>query len=468
MHRRSSTLSFLLLLPCLAAQEPEVEQSKPKSQEITQARLLAAYADAQQACSKVLKVELELLPELKITDADEVARAIAAENLPSIKLREPDEEKAATQATLTGQQLGEVTMAKYSWSTRSFLVVAATWERTARVLRRPQLTSDHALRAVMVHELCHAIDDHKFDFAKRLLQADTVDAMNALNAVIEGHAQLLTRRVCAASGWSDGFEVYTSSIGALPPNLQADAASTLVLRAYAAAIASAYLDGERFVAAVLAARPENGSRDLFESPPLDAETILEPGWYLDAKTRPTLLYDVEPAIDAFVAGFDMKVWSAARSNITGQQLAVGMAMLPKEEVAAIVKSLRAARFVQCAPTADPNAKIALLIAMEFDSEAAASRWIAASAKISDIKDDTMDKGMVRIVGSKTTPLAREGLQGFLQEKQMKNGRLAFDVATIDAMRGRIVLETIYSGDPPTVEAHLALVEELLGKVVRRK
>ncbi|MCA8964901.1 MAG: hypothetical protein H6838_17780 [Planctomycetes bacterium] len=455
-------LPLLGLLPPLAAQQPKFEK-------ITEERLQAAYADARAACEKVLGARLEELPALQIAEVDAIAEVIAAENLPSVRLREPDEDKAAASATVIGAQIAPLVYAKYAWSTRTFLVSPKTWERTARNLLRPQLTADSTLRAVMVHELCHAIDDRKFDFTSRLLEAKTADAITAYSAVMEGHAQLQARRVCAKSGWTDGFEALTSSIGALPNKmLLGGEGQQLLLRAQMAVLTMTYIDGERFAAAVLEARPETGARDIFEAPPKDAETILAPQWYLDPASRPARLYDLEPAIDAFVATFDKDVWSATRSNVTGKQLATGLTMLPKEELDALLASLRGVRAVQLVPTAAPQSKAAILVAVEFDSEDAARRWIAITKRVSEHKDETMDKGILRITGSKTTELAGDPLRGYLQEKQMRNGGLAFGVSSIDVMQGRVALETIFSGDPPEVAAHCKLVEDLLGKVKLKK
>ena len=452
------TSSFLLAT--LAAQDQDLRA-------VTEERLTAAYADARAACKDVLSAELDTLPPLKLVDMDEIAKVVADENLAAVRLRQPDEDKARAEAEQLGRQLAAFAYAKYAWSTRTFLVVPKTWEKNARVLERPQLTSDETLRAVMVHELCHALDDRKFDFGKRIAEATTIDGIIALNAVIEGHAQLTTRRVCKVRGWTGGFDAYTSSIAALPADNGEGEALLLLRRATAAALEAAYVDGERFAAAVIEARPETGAQDIFVSPPKDAETILQPRWYLDPATRPAVLHDPEPAIDAFVAKFDPDVWSSVRSNANGKQLAVGLAALPKEDIDAIVKSLRAARLVQLAPTAAPQSKVRIMIVMEFDSEASAARWVRLSGVISDKKNETMREGIVRITGSKTTKL-EETVQGLLQEKSMRSGSESCEGATIDAWQGRLVVETIYSAEPPPMAEHVALVAEIFEAVVLKK
>ena len=132
-----------------------------------------------------------------------------------------------------------------------------------------------------------------------------------------------------------------------------------------------------------------------------------------------------------------------------------------------MRTLRSARLVQLTPTAAPQAKAAILIAIEFDTEDAARNWIAISERVSDQKDETMDKGILRITDSKTTVLEHPPLNGIMQEKQMTNGRLEFDVTTIDAHKGRLVIETIYSGDPPKAEDHVKLVATLLDAITKR-
>jgi hypothetical protein len=44
---------------------------------------------------------------------------------------------------------------------------------------------------------------------------------------------------------------------------------------------------------------------------------------------------------------------------------------------------------------------------------------------------------------------------------MVNGALEFSVASADVVRGRIVVETTFSGQPPPREQHEKLVNELL-------
>lgn len=447
-----------------AAGETKTERSSKRG--ITAEFVASAYDDAKAAVVEVLGAKADSLPPLVLSKPEDLAAAVAAENLPIMLQREPDETKAKALADQVGGGIATGAYAKYSWSRKETLVVPETWEMQARMLKDPALVGPEVARAVLVHELCHALADARFDFTRLLKDCDTVDATQALNAVMEGHAQFLTRRVCAKKGWTKGFETFTKAIGALPA-LKLDAATQFRVEAESAALRATYHDGEAFAAAVVAARPEKGEEDMFLSPPRDLDSVLHPEWYLDPSKRPASRYAFAAALDAFDASFDAKVWTAQRNDVGGKQLTGSLSAMPKEEVEALLGKLRSATITQLHPTASPQSKIAYLIALEFESEEWARKWIAMSGRISDHKDDTMDKGVLRITGSKTTAIEQDGIFGLLQEKKMKNGRFAFEVSTIDACNGPVVLESLYSGDPPTAEAHVALVKELLAKVKKR-
>lgn len=55
-------------------------------------------------------------------------------------------------------------------------------------------------------------------------------------------------------------------------------------------------------------------------------------------------------------------------------------------------------------------------------------------------------------------------RGLLFRKHMKAGLFKFDVVSIDMQRGRIVVETILSGDPLPDEEHGRLVAAMLDAV----
>jgi hypothetical protein len=460
----------ILLLALLPSPAPSVRTGD--FEKVTEERLRAAYADARAALESELGARFAEGLVLRIATAEEVGKRVAEENLPQLRRSQPDEEKARAQARLLGEATGQFAYAKYSWSAREFLVVPRTWERNARQLERPVLTEDAALRAVMVHELVHAWDDHVHDLTAFVDRSDSIDAASAINAIVEGHAQHVARRVCKARGWSAGFDAFTAVIGAIPESSKSlGEAMLMVQRAQAANLSFAYRDGESFVDALERAGGAEALARAFREPPRDGETILHPEWYLDPKTRPPSLYDPEPALDLFVKRFPAEVWTSQRISLQSNQMEAALALLPKEESRAILASIRNARLVVLNPTANPGEKVVILSVMEFGTAAEARAWVEASGRLSKLKDEQMKTGVVRITGSSTSTIESDDAArtaGLLQTKQMKNGALAFEVKSIDLARGKVVVETLFSGEPIETDPHVKLAIELLDAVKMRE
>jgi hypothetical protein len=181
-----------------------------------------------------------------------------------------------------------------------------------------------------------------------------------------------------------------------------------------------------------------------------------------------VLYDPEPALDIFVGRFPDSVWSSQRQSVPSSQVEAGMALLPNEEAHELGASIRSARQAALYPTANPSEKIVALTVFEFASETEARAFLAASDRLSKLKDEQMKTGIVRITGSSTSTIQGEGLTGQLQTKQMKNRELAFEVACVDLLRGKIVVETLFSGEPISVEEHVKLAVDLLAAVKLRE
>jgi hypothetical protein len=290
--------------------------------QVTETQVRAAFDEARAAVQQAgQRKALDPVPPLTFTTAAELGKCVAAENLPLVRLRQSDPEKAAREADQLGMGFAQLAYAKYSWSTKKFLVVLESWNQQARLMDDLEFTEDEAVRAVLVHELVHALDDASYDLSACTLRCPSADAVTGFNAVLEGHAQHVARAVCAHAGWSDGFDTFTGHIGAVP-STGVDEGLRQYLRIQSATILSAYGDGERFVAAL----DEHGGAELvgraFATPP-DAETIFHPDWFIDPSTRPVSRYDPEPALDLLAARFPADAWTATRVALTPAQVSAG-------------------------------------------------------------------------------------------------------------------------------------------------
>jgi len=461
--RQASILAFVAtLLPATASLAAQQEAAPALSPE----RLERAYADAVAACAKDYGRALDPEVPMRLATAKEIVDAFVAELLPTLIHRlggKEAEAKQAARARVAGVR--GLVHAKYTWHGCAILVDEAAMRRTARDLAMPELLDDEALRAMLVHEVCHAHDDRRFDFAARMAQIPDDDQLSAFTAVVEGHAQLRARRICGRSGWSQGFTKFTEAIGKVPPRLQQQGeAVAMQARIAAANTRFAYDEGERFVAAVLAKDPERGGERIFLSPPSDTSTVSSPTWFLDPSSRPKLQFDPEPALDHFLSTCAPSEWTMTRAGMPARQLAATLSLLPAEEVNALLASVRNVRIGSAtSPAQDRQVTIA---ALEFADDAATVRWLDAMRRLGTKKDETMKTGAERIVASTTTEIAEANWQGLLQVRTIRAGDSDIPVASLIARRGCVVFETALIGSPPDDATHVALMRTLLDKLRR--
>jgi len=433
--------------------------------QLDEAAVRAGYAEALAAVTELLEPRLDPLPTLRFVTAHELGQRVAEENEESLALQLGDPAQAAAQAAQIGAQFAQFAYAKYSWSSQEFLVVLPSWNELARRFDRHQLIEDEAVRAVLVHELVHALDDQVHDLEARVLTCVDTDHVQGLNAVLEGHAQLQARRVCAAKGWSDGFAVFTELISAIPPGL--DELSLQTVRVQVATTGAAYLEGERFMAALLERGGAEAVTRAFRAPP-DAQTVFHPEWFLDPSTRPVPRYDPEPALAQFEARFPAEDWSRTRLGLTPAQVSASLALLEPATVAPIQANLLSARLTSLQPKTDPASKQVILAVFEFQDEASAQGYLAAARELNRIKDERMTKGFLRVLSAQYEDFTDPGGEaGFTVTKRIAAGATEITVNSLDLCRGVLVLETLFSGEPLERDAHIALVTQVAAALKER-
>lgn len=425
--------------------------------------VLAAYSEALTAVAEVLEQRFDPPPPLRFVAAHELGRRVAEENLELFLRQHGERATAEAAAAAAGAQYAQFAFGKYAWSSKELLVVLPTWNAKARQMDSLELIEDETVRAVLVHELVHALDDRAHDLGRALLACADSDQVQGFNAVLEGHAQHWTRRVCATRGWNDGFETFTALIDALPPGL--DEASLQFARVQAATVGTAYGQGERFVAALL----ERGGTEVlaraFRVPP-DVQTVFHPEWFFDPAARPRPAYDPEPALTLFGGHFPAELWSTTRLGLTPAQFSASFALLPQESVAPLVASLVSARILALQPKDAPAAKQIVFGVLEFTDEAHARLYLAAARDLSRTKDELMRTGTTRILSADYHELAPT-LAGFHALKRVRSGPVELDVTLVELQHGPLVLETIFSNEPIERDAHVELVRAALTTLAPR-
>lgn len=142
-------------------------------------------------------------------------------------------------------------------------------------------------RAILAHELTHALDDQLYDLDRNLeARMDRTDAVTAYSAVVEGSGtSVMNRWVLAHLGQIDPAEleklnVSTESLSSLPPAVWKP-------------LLAVYLQGQKFLDhGYRASKKRRGKRDAnlptqlaFARPPRSMEQVLHPEKYWDPEER---------------------------------------------------------------------------------------------------------------------------------------------------------------------------------------
>ena len=131
------------------------------------------------------------------------------------------------------------------------------------------------LRATLVHELTHALQDQRFDLA-RLGQLPTDTANNAFRAVVEGDALRVER------AWSEQLAPAERKALEAERVSEVDGARVAgVPGALTAFFSAPYLLGPPFIDVVISERDQAGLDQALREPPTTEEQLLDPFAYLE-------------------------------------------------------------------------------------------------------------------------------------------------------------------------------------------
>jgi hypothetical protein len=277
--------------------------------------------------------------------------------------------------------------------------------------------------------------------------------------VIEGHAQFVARRICEARGWSAGFEIYSSSIGALPVQADQGAGMQLLLKVVSATVSASYVQGERFFLAIEKASGKEAVSRAFAEPPQDMQVVYNPEWFLDPSKRPPVTVDFDAAIAEAKASFPPESWNCTLLTLNPEQLRVATAVIPAADAEAMLAGLVANRLMMFTPKDMGAPKQIAFVVYELRSVEAATLFVAGEELVMRAKDDLMKTGSVRIASAEYVPLDEEGIIGVLA-REVQIGNETSAVVTLCASRGRMAIETMFNGKEIGDE-HIALAASSL-------
>ncbi|MEE9125694.1 MAG: hypothetical protein V3U11_01000 [Planctomycetota bacterium] len=431
-----------LFLPLLAPQASAQEKTAVK---IDEAMLKRVVAEVFPEIKKETEVDPNNVVRLRLAKGNELGQIVQKDMMEMAKLGDSD--KVPSRIRLASRLMRRMLLAKFDWREREILLCPNNFKWQAKAIKKPELNSEAAFRAVVIHECIHAIDEHQLQWSKKLLTLPNQRRLEVYNAVIEGHAQHVTARICESNGWSKGFEIFTSAIGQNPPGL--GEADRLMSQVRTANLQAAYRDGKRFIDFILDKQGKEGIRQAFRAPPEDFEAVLHPDWYLDPKKRPAQIHDLEKPI-AHVIESHKEDWRPTKTSLTPAQLKASMALSGPEDSERILKHMRQNKVVVL--KAKPG-RLAVVALFEFDSPQEATFYVLAGERLSRIKDEKMVKGTVRITDAHYEPVRREDWQGVYFEKELRVVFKKSKVYSLLGAKGSVAVEILYS-DSETNRAHL--------------
>jgi len=427
-------LTTLLLCVPLQAADFEID-----------AETLAEVArEARTAVAAATGVDLSEGPEVLLSSASAIERVLNEENVQIFRNQVEDEQQADAQREQWAELLSDALLAKYAWGDDQILIAASTFESMADLLEMPGLHSRAALRAVLVHEFVHAVDERRHAFSEQFGRLVESDHILCLEAVTEGNAQRIARAICVEKGWEAGFEVFTNSIGALPADPDRSSVETYMMGLQMVRFTTAYYDGEHFATALHAAGGDKAIARAFREPPSSPEILFHPEWFLDPASRPALTYDLDAALASVDARFE-EGWASTKLELSSAQMRQSLGLLPREDVERIVRSIKNSKAAVHVPeNGDPNDMLVLGV-MELGSFAQASDLFKAQERLIDAKDALFEDGPLELKERQAGHARLEETQVYWCRKVIGPRDASLDGGDIETLavvllRGSLVLE----------------------------
>lgn len=308
------------------------------------------------------------------------------------------------------------------------------------------------LDVVLVHEAVHVYQQRRFNVRTFCGQPKTSEAVRCRFAVIEGHAQYVTRQVAKALGLQKEFALLVSVSSQIPKSIT-DRLQRLILQMANQFTSFPYVAGEAFFAHVakkLGVEP--ALQRVFKQPPRTLREVNRPAEYLAPPTR---------RVDARkMAQQVSKLLDPAAYTVQVVEMGEGIlkrALAPAGPKAAqVLKEFQAGAAAVASSKTRPGAQ-ALVGMYHMSSEAGAAKLLAALVTVLKKKDAMFSgPGSVRITSAKYSKLTLEGVAGTYTDKVVQlRGMNPFHVRALVAQRGSLVLEVLYNlvpADQKSLEA----------------
>lgn len=447
----AAALALVLVLPAFAQESPDKLYEQPALEALVKAAVPLVEAETGRKFANPVVI--------RTTTPAALAAILVPELAPQLKLQSPGatpEQVAAASRQMAGQ-LSRAMFGKFAVQEKSVLVVPENFKRMSELLKEPRILTAAYLRAVVIHELVHALDEDSHQAMTRIAGIRTEEALWVWNAVIEGHAQHIAHRILRRAGEEQHFKLLEEQILRLPPGLSE--AEKFQLQVVMAPMRFAYLDGKRFFDAL-----EQGGRksfaDVFARPPTSKTVVLNPETY--DKPAPLAAAPVDLAPLWRQLGTAFPGWQTQTRVLDGLALRTGMGdLVEKQRVDEVVAALVGGQVHILTPADAPGQKVAVLGVCQMKDEAGATKCYALNEALLRAKDKRMAAGAVRITRADYGALAsKKAGKNVTASKTIVTPQGELRSRSLLAYAGRFVIELNFLNVEPDDQALTGHLEKI--------
>lgn len=432
---------LLLLLFIITALTVCAEESQ--SFTITDRVIREMFLEVRPQVEKMTGHSFKKEPKIVISTQEHVASVLTTEFLPQMQMQFPDVNQAQQheKAAALAAQYSAVMLGKYSWSEDCIFVLAGNFSKLAETYNRPTINSPGYLRVVLIHELVHVLDQEVHQAMTRLQGIKTYDDLVIWNAVIEGHAQFVTRRILRDQKKESLFQDFEEQMTALPPGLSEG-------EKYVAEVQSSfnrfgYIDGRLFFEGLARTGRKTYSDDVFKSPPVRKEVILHPETYYIPRAEVAAVKDLKPLWDSL--GQFGEGWSRLVRNMGEMELRAAFGpYVDGKLLDALAPHLLSGQALLLTPKDAPNSSTIVFLILQMDNPESAARIYDMSVTFLKTKDEKMKEGQIRIARSEYASIkTKASLRNTVSTKTVLAGAHEIPTRTLLGEIGSYMVEVDY-------------------------
>lgn len=383
VHLRVLALAALLLLAPVARADDSLATIAA-----SESALAARFAPLREALEAELGAAFDPAPRFVPATHDELARLLAGESEVTLAgLEHPPYEGEVLTGVCAqqGRALATWCFGKLHLAEGHVLIHAGAFASIARLAPELAGVADPAcLDVILIHEAVHVWQDRRFGVRAVIGQPRTEEELRARQCVIEGHAQVITRRVAERLGLDEAFASFVRANSGVPSTVT-DPAARQMAEAVASMLSLQYVEGERFVAAVMEALgPEAALERLFTSPPGTLGEVSRPDDYLS----PPGSDGVDLTAAARAMGEHLPPWPQQVVAVPAAVLRSGLALAGDEAEAWLNDDFREAACVVASDPGTPGRQLVVVLIRCASPEAAVS-FRAIEEAVSRKKDELL-------------------------------------------------------------------------------